>query len=139
MDIFLLGPVPEIEDDSKTSKGVLFAKTVAKALWNFLSCCYQKVKKVTIFGTKSLMNFLFWSYQKCTCSQLKNCFAVFIIFLIFLAPTIFYDRLYNLDFRFCKAETYEIHITAKDITCKGWFEFRYGPSLYYFSIFFDFF
>ena len=128
MDMFLLGPVPEKENDSQTSKGVLFVKNVGKSLLNFLSWCYQKVKKVIIFSAKSLMNFLSWSCQKvkdCTWSQLKNCFAVFIIVMIFLAPTIFYDRLYNLDYRFCKAGSYEITITAKDIRCKGWFEFEY--------------
>ena len=130
MDMFLLGPVPEKENDSQTSKGVLFVKNVGKSLLNFLSWCYQKVKKVIIFSAKSLMNFLSWSCQKvkdCTWSQLKNCFAVFIIVMIFLAPTIFYDRLYNLDYNFCKKGSYEIRITdikdIKDITCKGWFEF----------------
>ena len=129
MDMFLLGPVPEKENDSQTSKGVLFVKNVGKSLLNFLSWCYQKVKKVIIFCAKSLMNLLSWSCQKvkdCTCSQLKICFAVFIIAMIFLAPTIFYDRLYNLDYNFCKQGYYEIRTTdIKDIKdCKGWFEFR---------------
>ena len=125
--MFILGPVPEKENDSQTSTGVLFIKNVGKSLLNFLSWCYQKVKKVIIFCAKSLMNLLSWSCQKvkdCSFSQLKICFAVFIITMIFLAPTIFYDRLYNLDYRFCKEGFYEIPITAKDMICKGKFEFR---------------
>ena len=129
--MFILGPVPEIENDSQTSKGFLFVKNVGKALLNFLSWCYQKVKKVIIFCAKSLMNLLSWSCQKvkdCSFSQLKICFAVFIIAMIFLAPTIFYDQLYSLDYHFCKEGSYEIRTTdikdIKDITCKGWFEFR---------------
>ena len=122
MDMFLLGPVPEKENDSQTSKGVLFVKNVGKSLLNFLSWCYQKVKKVIIFSAKSLMNFLSWSCQKVkdSCNTAKICFAVFIMVMIFLAPTFFYDRLYNLDYRFCIEGTYKINITA----CEG----AYSPQ-----------
>ena len=113
MDVFILGPVPRMENDSQTSRS----------------------------GAKSLLNLLSWSCQKvkdCTCSQLKICFAVFIIAMIFLAPTIFYDRLYNLDYIFCKKGYYEIRTTdikdIKDITCEGWFEFRYLNLIKYFPI-----
>ena len=51
------------------------------------------------------------------------CFAVSVIVMIFLTPFLF-DRLYNLDYRYCKEGSYQFNMTVKDITCKGWFEFR---------------
>jgi hypothetical protein len=134
MDMFLLGPVPEIENHSQTSKGVLFVTNIAKSLLNFVSWCYQKVKKVAILGAKSLMKLLSWSCKKVKCSQLTICFAVFIIVMISLVPTIFYHRLYNLDYLKCNPGSYEVHITAKDMRCAGWFEFRYLNLIKYFPM-----
>ena len=115
MDMFLLGPEPEIENDSQTNKCVLFVKYVTKALLNFLSWCYQKVKE-------------------CSCSQLTICFAVFIIIMLFVTPTMFFGGLYKLDYRYCKNGSYEFNITAKDIRCEGWFEFRSLNLIKYFPI-----
>ena len=106
MDMFLLGPVPEIENDTQTNKVVLFVTNVAKSLLNFLSWCYQKVK-----GSRSLI--------------VTISFAVFIIIMIFITPTILFGGVYKLDYSYCKNGSYAINITDKDIRCTGWFEFRY--------------
>ena len=130
MDVFILGPVPRMENDSQTSR------SGAKSLLNLLSWSCQKVKNIAIFGAKSLLNFLSWSCQKVKGYSLviTICFAVSIIVMIFVTPTIFFDRLFKLDYGYCKQGTYEFNITAKDKTCEGWFEFRYLNLIKYFPI-----
>ena len=70
--------------------------------------------------------------RKSKCQKVKSsgpfvvtiCFAVSVIVMIFLTPRIVFDGLYNLDYRYCKEGSYQFYMTVKDITCKGWFEFR---------------
>ena len=104
VDTFLLGPLPEIENDSQTSNGVF--ENVVKSILNFLSRCYQKVK-----GSRSLI--------------VTISFAIFIIIMIFITPTILFGGVYKLDYSYCKNGSYAINITDKEIKCEGWFEFRY--------------
>ena len=111
MDTFLLGPVPEKENDSQTNKCVLFVNYVTKAL----SWCYKKVK-----GSRSLI---------ATIS-----FALFMIIMIFITPTILFGDVYKLDYSYCKNGTYAINITDKEIRCEGWFEFRYLNLIKYFPM-----
>ena len=76
-------------------------------------------------------------YQKVKSSGpfiLRICFAASIIVMIFVTPTIFFDRLFKLDYGYCKQGTYEFNITAKDKTCEGWSEFRYLNLIKYFPI-----
>ena len=85
MDTFLLGPVPEIENDSQTNKCVLFVKYVTKALLTFLSWCYKKVK-----GSRSLI------------------FALFIIIMMFITPTILFGDVYKVGYTDCINGSYAI-------------------------------
>ena len=63
------------------------------------------------------------------------CFALSVIVMIFLTPTIIFDGRYNLDYRYCKEGSHQFNITVKDITCIGWFEFRYLNLLDYFPMY----
>ena len=111
VDTFLLGPLPEIENDSQTNKFVLFVKYVTKALLNLLSWCYKKVK-----GSRSLI------------------FALFIIIMMFITPTILFGDVYKIGYTNCKNGSYAINITDKEIKCEGWFEFRYINLIKYFPM-----